>query len=1188
LEERMKNAGQGGVGRRRAFRIAAVVTCALLAAPAGVQAVERHLRTAPGQDAAKPFFDSRVSARQAGTRVATSAGERSARAQLRASLGRQASVQIDPLTGTARSIQRLDGTLTGPAAGDRADVAMSWVRANRSALGLTTGDVNGLTLAARDVSRGSGVTHLRYRQDYQGIPAFDSGLRVNLDRGGRILNVTGAPISGLTLDSVQPQVDASDALRALQRNVAVERPIQVTSGPSGARQVTRFAGGDFARLVVFAGADGPVLAWHLTYKARPQAYYDAVVDATSGAILYRQNLTKFADAQQLVFPNYPGAEAEAGQKGLNNAKVAVNFEDEDWIEDDALELEGPHVHVFSDLDDDDSKDAGEQIGRLLDTDDFVDTFVEKFKPGTNACQFLVPDPPKPDPFAQEGRCSWDPNEASPWLANRVQNGVQAFYLANTFYEHLLEPEIDFDVVSGNFTGDDPVIINTDDGAATGPDSNHINNAFMSTPPDGESPTMGMFLFRFSASASFPFRNINGGDSAAVLWHEYTHGLSNRLVINDDGSGALSTPHAGAMGEGWSDWYALDLLVREGREIDDAGPGHVDVGMYTDAEFASLRFQPADCPVGDSSLRCAPGFDTGPGGFMFGDFGRIAAVNTPTGPVAVPEVHADGEIWAQTLWDLRTLVGSATAETLITEAMRLSAPEPSFLDMRNAILAADQATGGTNNGMIWQAFAGRGMGFFASVVDSSDVTVTQSTQLPPAPTAPKGTTAGTVTSLDTGLPLAGVSVGFGGLTTAANSIVPPATTGANGRYALTVPAGPYGDLLFTAPGYDRATTSNVPVTAGVTRTRDAALRRDWAASSGGAQVRIDDALYDNTGAPFGCGLAQLIDQNQGAGWSAFNPASPDDPGPAMPTAVIELPRAITIDRFGLDPSATCGDDVTATTKDYEIHTSADGVTFRLAKKGAFTMNDAGRLNIVEPTANATNVRFVMLKLLTPQSTAGSGADFIDFSEFEVFGGPPNVLPSGSLRASAATVDPGDSVRFTASFTDPDSRITGYRWDFDGNGTVEQTTTSPSATFAYPRGGDFRAQVAAVDFAGGNGAAAVRIHVTTAPNVATPPRRGSNGRLRFRVSCELRCTTTAKLTLTKKLAKQLGLKNKRTVGSLRRTLPAGSDRRLTVKLTKKAKRALKRHDRNSVKATVTVAVRYADGRRDTAKRKVTIRL
>jgi hypothetical protein len=293
---------------------------------------------------------------------------------------------------------------------------------------------------------------------------------------------------------------------------------------------------------------------------------------------------------------------------------------------------------------------------------------------------------------------------------------------------------------------------------------------------------------------------------------------------------------------------------------------------------------------------------------------------------------------------------------------------------------------------------------------------------------------------------------------------------------------------------------------------------------------------------------------------------------------------------MDPASTCGDDLTASTREYTIETSADGVSFKVAKTGAFDADAAGQLNMVTPTANAAGVRYVRLTLLSPLSEAGnnSGADFIDFSEFEVFGGPRNRLPSGALRASTTTVNPGQTVQFIASFSDPDSKITGYRWDFDGNGTIETTTTTPAASFAYPRGGDFTARVSATDFRGGAGTAGQTIHVTSGPIAATPPKRGTKGRLRFRVSCELECATTAKLTITKKLARQLGLKKKRTVGSLRRTLAAGSSTRLTIKLTKKARRALTRHDRKSVKATVTVTARYADGRRDRARRKVTIRL
>ena len=66
------------------------------------------------------------------------------------------------------------------------------------------------------------------------------------------------------------------------------------------------------------------------------------------------------------------------------------------------------------------------------------------------------------------------------------------------------------------------------------------------------------------------------------------------------------------------------------------------------------------------------------------------------------MHADGEIWGQTLWDLRTALGSRTTEILVTRAMELSPANPSFLDERNAILQADLVgNGGANRDTIWK-------------------------------------------------------------------------------------------------------------------------------------------------------------------------------------------------------------------------------------------------------------------------------------------------------------------------------------------------------------------------------------------------------------------------------------------------------------------------------------------------------
>ena len=55
-------------------------------------------------------------------------------------------------------------------------------------------------------------------------------------------------------------------------------------------------------------------------------------------------------------------------------------------------------------------------------------------------------------------------------------------------------------------------------------------------------------------------------------------------------------------------------------------------------------------------------------------------------------------------------------------MRLSPPEPSFLDMRNAILLAHEG----DDTDVWQVFQDRGMGYFASTDGSGDIAPTPTT------------------------------------------------------------------------------------------------------------------------------------------------------------------------------------------------------------------------------------------------------------------------------------------------------------------------------------------------------------------------------------------------------------------------------------------------------------------------------
>src|SRR3954462_5490545 len=160
-----------------------------------------------------------------------------------------------------------------------------------------------------------------------------------------------------------------------------------------------------------------------------------------------------------------------------------------------------------------------------------------------------------------------------------------------------------------------------------------------------------------------------GDDPDILFHEYTHGLSNRLITDAAGAGALNSAQAGAMGEAWSDWYAQDFIVDQFPWVDPSCAGEVAMGAYFDfpGGWGRLRPEPIDCPVGGDPFACPGRAGVGTGGYNYGDFGRI---------FGSPEVHADGEIWAQTLWDLRNALGAARAGALITTGMALTSPEPS--------------------------------------------------------------------------------------------------------------------------------------------------------------------------------------------------------------------------------------------------------------------------------------------------------------------------------------------------------------------------------------------------------------------------------------------------------------------------------------------------------------------------------
>ena len=911
---------------------------------------------------------------------------------LRDSLGNEGVVSIDPLTFTPRMVGKTDGFLTGPSSASAASVALGYVAAKASAFGLSSADLGSLKLS-RDYVDIGGTHHLSWTQSASGIPLFGNGLQANVTKDGRLINVVGSPVGALSAPSTSPGINASQAIAAAKADAQTTIVPADSIEDGGPTQSTTFTDGATASLVLFQSVGGTRLAWQTTVSGDQDSFVH-VIDAQTGGVLYRRSLVNYANPGHASvwewFPNAPGPANAGTQRDVDLSA---------WLPGGSSTLTSNNAHVYTDINANNVADASEEVAPAAD--------------GSYAFPFTVfTSPPNPanNNCSAQYVCSWRsqfPQGSFSWQTNRPQNAAQVFYYVNKFHDHLLAAPIGFTEAAGNFqhvnsTGQglagDEIQTEPLDGANTLccvggqpvglPNNTHVNNANFGTPPDGQNPRMQMFLFHYSQNPADPFVASNGGDEADVVYHEFTHGLSNRLVIDANGNSTLGGGQAGAMGEAWSDWYAFDLLVAEGNVADTLADGDLRVGDYVGHGLDLIRTQPIDCAVGSASPKCqggtAPGRTAGPGGYTYGDYGKIRRGS-------VPEVHADGEIWGETLWDLRGALGSNMTEGLVTRAMELSPANPSMLDERNAILQADLVNfGGAHHNTIWQVFAHRGMGWFAGSVDGDDTQPVEDFQTPPPP-SPFGKLLGKVVDQDTGKTIEGIRVGFGGHSSGFASDL-AGLTKQNGLYEIKrVPVGTYPKVFATGAGYDRVVLPTVAITADDATIRNFSLRRDWASIFGGASVK---SFTGPDYSDFGCGPDKAIDQTLGNGWGSD---SIDANGAHFtPEIVVQLPISITVTEFGIDPANTCGDDATASTKDYRVETSPDGTNWTVAKAGTFGDADRGRLNLVQPTAGAANVRYVRFTMLSQQLVAPcsgpganpnqSGCPFADMSELEVYGRP----------------------------------------------------------------------------------------------------------------------------------------------------------------------------------------------------------
>jgi extracellular elastinolytic metalloproteinase len=254
-------------------------------------------------------------------------------------------------------------------------------------------------------------------------------------------------------------------------------------------------------------------------------------------------------------------------------------------------------------------------------------------------------------------------------ANRAAAVTNLFYMNNFAHDWLYA--FGFNEASGNFQENNFGLggLGSDSVNAEAQDYSGFNNANFATPLDGSNPRMQMYLW------TFPNPDRDGDLDADIIFHEYGHGLTNRMV----GVGTMSGKLSGAIGEGMSDVLAVYLT------LDDR------IGEYSFGSSAGIRRNP------------------------YFDYTRTY------GNVTGGSVHADGEIYAAAMSRL-LLLWTGTGRDYIhlwlymIDGLNYTPPFPAYEDMRDGILASMISFGvatAQDRCVVWDAFASYGIGHSAN-------------------------------------------------------------------------------------------------------------------------------------------------------------------------------------------------------------------------------------------------------------------------------------------------------------------------------------------------------------------------------------------------------------------------------------------------------------------------------------------
>lgn len=567
---------------------------------------------------------------------------------------------------TPRVVYSRSGAMTAPSTLASEVIARRFLRKYSALYRVEDKDLH---LVADYKTRHTGARHLSFKQYAKGLEVFGADVKVTLDSDGRVVFVaSGLAPKASTLTSTEPLLSEQEAVRVAAENIGLDT--------DSLREVSK-------RLVIFMlTPDEPRLAWRVRLQdPRSSDRYDFIVDDAKATVMLRHSLTwYFADT-----PSYRVYTGHSPQPNMPFLSLTPPFVDRALVFTQGDPIASPAGWI-------DLANPVTSGNNVLAREDRL---------GNNSGR-----------TARAQALSFD----FPLILNtqEPENFTDAsitnlFYRCNWIHDYLYR--LGFDEQSGNFQvdnfgrgglGNDPVLADAQDGS-------RFNNASFGTSEDGFPGRMQMYLWTTAQP------KVDSSFDSEVIVHEYIHGMTTRLVGGSQDATSLFGIQSGGMGEGWSDWYAMTMLSNPGDDPDAKYP----FGSYVTRNFDR----------GIRRFAYSTNMDINP--LTYAD---IDPAQTRFNPADTDSVHRTGEVWASALWTARSEFikaygfeqGKALIEQVVTDGLKLTPTNPTFVDARDAILAADRlANAGANECLLWSAFARRGIGFGASALNGSTNSVRQS-------------------------------------------------------------------------------------------------------------------------------------------------------------------------------------------------------------------------------------------------------------------------------------------------------------------------------------------------------------------------------------------------------------------------------------------------------------------------------